>query len=442
MNEGDSISILKTFHDKLGHAVPREKSVRPHSIKPFLVFHFHVGIRLALRVLAPVLGLFFFIYYFLRWEFFAQLARIVFVEARPIESGLALSVLVFPAAASSAPRVLAGLGGWMRSLPADGRAQRRLASLSVFVSVLWALFILAFFAAFVLAGQGASVVVRVSGLLVLGWAAAGFLLPVENKVLSRVLLGLAGILAPSGEPALLAAACLLVISEDRLAGDLLVKKSGPTVREARSLRFISARIALRSLRFRLILLYLISISVLAASIPFLKNNRFSPAVASAALRTVSSLSLAAFFAFLSHFLGSRRPVWPWARSLPWSSRRKILQDSAFQFLLASPLFIVVGQKDPASGLAVACFSLFLAFRAAAAMREAGDSRLGPFGRVLGEGMILGLCLGLVSWSWVLILISTPVAVILAEKADRAQKAGRWEERHHLSAGDSQSWSDR
>ncbi len=420
----------------------RAKLVQPQSIKPFLIFHFHVGIRLALRVLAPVLGVFFFIYYFLRWEFFAQLARILFVEAGPIESGLTLALVALAASAPSAPRLLAGLGGWMRSLPADGRAQRRLASLSVFISGLPLLLILVFFAVAVLADRGTALVVRVSGLVILGWAAACFSLPVENRVLSRVFSGLAGILGPSGEPALLAGACFLVILADRFSGDLLAKKTRRPVHEGKNLRFLPWLIALRSLRFRLIPPYLVSMIVLAALVPFLKNNSFSPAVASAALRAVSSLSLAAFFALLSHFLALRRPIWPWARSLPWSSRRKILLDSLFLFLLASPLFIFVGQREPASGLAVACLSLLLALRASAAIREARASRLGPFGKVLGEGMILSLFLGLVSWSWVLILISTPGALILAERADRDEKAGCFEERHHLSAGDSLSWSDR
>jgi hypothetical protein len=419
-----------------------EKAARLHTAGPFLSFHFRVGVRLALKILAPVLGVFFFVYYFLRWEFFLRVALIVFAESGPVESGVILFALVLPAALSSSPRVLSGLGGWMRSLPAHGRVHRRLAALAVYISEFPVLFVLSIFAAFALKGQGTAIAVRLSGLFILGWAVAGFVLPVENGILFRIFSGLAGVMAASGEPGLLASALLFVLAADALSGDLLIKKAGKKLHESRRLRFFAARVALRSLRFRLILPYLAAIPVLAASILFLKNNRFSPEVASATLRAVSSLGLAVFFAFLSHLLRLRRPVWPWARSLPCSSRQKVLQDSAFQFLLAFPMFVFVGIMNPASAWAVVCGSLFLAFRAVTAMRETTDARLGAGGKIMGEGALLSLLLGLVPWSWALMLISTPAAVLFAERADRTQKAGRWEERRHLSAGDSMSWSDR
>jgi len=422
--------------------MPQGKSVRPHSITPFLCFHFQVGVRLALKILASVLGVFFFIYFMLRWEFFAQVAQIIFVEAGPLESGAILFVLVLPASLLISPRVLSGLGGWMRSLPAHGRWHRRLATLAVFIAELPVLFVLSFFAAMALQGRGMDVAVQILGLIMMGWAAAGFILPVEKRTFGRAFSGFAGILAPSGEPGLLAFAFFLVLAADGLSGDLLVKKGGKRVQESRRHHLFAARIAWRSLHFRLILPYLVSVPVLAASILFLKNNHFTQDVASASLRVWASLAITAFFAFLSHLLCLRRPIWPWARSLPWSSRRKVFQDAVFQLLLSLPLVVLVISLNPAAGLAVACGTLLLVLRSVAAMREAADTRLGAGGKIMGEGALISLLLGLVPWSWSLMLLSTPAAVLLAERAERAQKAGRWEERHHLSAGDSLSWSDR
>ena len=100
----------------------------------FLRFHLRVGARLAVRILAPVLAVIFFVFYILRPEFILALARALFVEGSLIESGLVGTLLLVGMARAVMPRITAGRAGWARSLPADGRALRALEVLSSVVA--------------------------------------------------------------------------------------------------------------------------------------------------------------------------------------------------------------------------------------------------------------------------------------------------------------------
>jgi hypothetical protein len=60
------------------------------------------------------------------------------------------------------------------------------------------------------------------------------------------------------------------------------------------------------------------------------------AVASGAARLGGGLAVAFLLSSLAARLATRRPVWPWARSLPVASHRRVAEDAAF---LAAPCLV-------------------------------------------------------------------------------------------------------
>ena len=117
------------------------------SIRAFFIFHLRVGIRLALRKLAPVLALIFAAYFIFRPEFFYELAA-GFVQAGFLMTGLLSTMISLSVAGMAASRICHGLDGWIRHLPANGLMHRRLAIFAIFIAQLPILLILAGFAIF------------------------------------------------------------------------------------------------------------------------------------------------------------------------------------------------------------------------------------------------------------------------------------------------------
>ena len=96
--------------------------------------------------------------------------------------------------------------------------------------------------------------------------------------------------------------------------------------------------------------------------------------------------------------------------------------------------------EPVAALAVLAMVPLLAVRATGAMRRAPERRTGASGEVLGEGLLLAAAVALLPWVSLLALLGTPLAVRAAAERERRQKVSRWQEIHHLAAGDPQSWS--
>jgi len=93
----------------------------------------------------------------------------------------------------------------------------------------------------------------------------------------------------------------------------------------------------------------------------------------------------------------RRPAWPWSRSLPWSSARRVGADALILGAHALPLVLLAAWIHPTALVALAILP-FLAVRAAGAMRRAPERRTGAAGEIVMEGALLAALVALLPWT--------------------------------------------
>ena len=407
----------------------------------FLRFHLRVGARLAGRILAPALATVLFLFYVLRPEFVLALARGLFIEGSPVESGLVGALLLLGMARAVVPRIAAGRAGWARSLPADGRVLRAMETLSSVVAEIPLLAVLGGLAWAVAGPRPAAL--RVAGLLV-GAAAAGLLyLQGPSPFKAKIWPAVACFLSFSGNGlVLLVAVAALILA---LVGPAVAAK--PRGRRQSRRRLPSALFffghSLRAVGFRLALGYLPASAVLAACRLFLANNELAADQAFAIALFGLTLGPAVFVGLEANALAARRPAWPWLRSLPLSAAARVRADALFLGFGALPLaaaglaFLGRPARDAAF---LAGPMAWIVIRGAGAMRGPGERRFGVVGLVFIEGAVLAAGVAVLPWiSWVL-AAATPLASIWARNAERRVKPTAWVERHHLSAGDPLSWS--
>ena len=414
-------------------------------VKPetaLFLFHLRVGARLALRALAPVLAACLFVYYVLRPEFTLELARILFLEGSLLESGAVGTLLLTGLARIVAPRIAAGGGGWIRSLPVGGGALRLSAVLSLVVAEAPLLAALGGLAWVVTGPYPASVATRIAGVIV-GAAAAGLAnLPSPAKPWTKILPVAACFLSFSGAAAVLGAAAALLALYMALPGQTAParKRRGPRA-SLPSTAFFQG-LALRAVRGRIILAYVLPVVVLGATKLFLTNNELSAGSAFAVSLFGLALGLTAFIGPAADVLAARRPAWPWLRSLPRSAAARVRDDAIFLALLALPVAggVAFLARPAREALYLAGPLAWFAVRGAGAMRESADRPFGVLGRIAVEGTILSLVLALLPWTAGLLAAATPVAFLIARNAERRLKPTRWAERHHSNAGDPLSWS--
>jgi hypothetical protein len=412
-------------------------------------FHLRVGARLALRILAPVLASFLFLFYVVGYEFALELAKILFVEGSLLESGLAGTLLLVGLARVVAPRIAAGGGGWARSLPVGGGAWRLSAVLSMLVAEAPLLAVLGGLAwAVTNPGPmpGAEHIVCVAPHiigLILGAAAADLAcLPTPAALWTKLLPVAACFLSFAGDTAVLVASALLLVLSAAIPDNGIGprKRRGPR-RSLPSAAF-SQGLSLRSVRGWIVLAYILPAIVLGASLLFLKNNDLHEGQTFALSLFGLTLSLSALIGTAANILAARRPAWPWLRSLPRSAAGRVRDDALFLALLALPLAGGLGLLGRPARDAIYLLGplAWLAIRGAGAMREADDRPFGVLGQVAVEGTILSLVLALLPWASFLLAAAAPAAFLLARNAERRLKPTRWSERHHSNAGDPLSWS--
>jgi hypothetical protein len=198
-------------------------------------------------------------------------------------------------------------------------------------------------------------------------------------------------------------------------------------------------ISWRALRLRLLLPYIYSSTVLGITALFLLNNIVDATLAGKAVRFGGALSITLFYGIVANTLATRRPPWPWARSLPWSARKRIFIDSFFLSFHTIPLLIAVALMNlPALWPLILGLPMFTLF-AARAMRRAQEDRMGALGKILLVGMLGALSISLLPFVSLFFFALTPLVLKYAEKEERRQKVSRWLELNHLAAGDSLSW---
>jgi hypothetical protein len=442
----------------------------PSQLAVLLRFHLGIGARLAGRVALPALVCAVAAAMFLGPDFVKDLSFALFGPRAGVSGALLALGAALAVAAVAARRVSTGLCGWLRHLPVAAATHRRAAIAAILVAELPLLLLLAAAAGLALparAAAGAAAAAPLAGLPVVGLAAAFATLRVRRRVAVVLLALVAGLLAGSGSWWTLAVALSLLAAADRVAGRLspvraaaasprrrapareAVRTPPPRAPAARcetdrrrapaaGTLAATARIAWRALGWRLAQAYcLASLAWLAAAL-FIANNRLEPPYPARAGLLGGAVAVALLLAALARTLAVRRPAWPWARSLPWSARRRVGEDAALLGALCLPWVALTAWLAPAAALPLAGFIPLLAVRAAGAARRGPESRRGPAGEVLSEGLLLAGLLALLPWAAPALLAAVPWAVAAAAARERRQDIGRWQPRHHLAVGDPQA----
>ena len=199
------------------------------------------------------------------------------------------------------------------------------------------------------------------------------------------------------------------------------------------------RTAWRAVRWRVLRAYGAALAALGATALFASNNPMPGPLLSATVRFGGAFAGALFMAILAQQLAVRRPVWPWARSLPHSSGQRILSDALILCLAAVPLLVCASLVDITGALTSLSAMPLLSVRAAGHMRRLPERKTGS-SVVLVEGFAIAAALALFSWSSLVWLAGVPAAFGAARRLETRQKVTRWLELHHTAAGDPMSWS--
>ncbi|MES1241575.1 MAG: hypothetical protein ABUT39_08140 [Acidobacteriota bacterium] len=412
------------------------------AFSPLLRFHLRVGARLALRVMVPVFASAAGGMMLLGIDFINSLSVTLFGARGKAGSGLPIAFVCLGVAGVAAPRVCRGIDGWLRHLPATGLDHRRAAQLAI-AAAQGSILALLVFLVIAAARNGGDPWPSFTGLLVAAPAAALAAMPVE-RFAARPLALAAAFLPFSGGWLPVAGGAALLFVADLVAGPL--RRSRAAVELPRSARrgtgqWLEARIAWRALGGSLFGACLTALLPLGAAALFVRNNELADIHVRLGALLGGGCAVVFLLAGLAESLAVRRPAWPWSRSLPWTASRRVLFDALFLGAHALPLVLLTAWIEPVAALAVLAEIPLLAVRSAGAVRRAPERRTGASGEIFLEGLLLAAAVALLPWVSLLALLGAPPAVRAAAEREREQKVSRWQEIHHLAAGDPQSWSN-
>jgi hypothetical protein len=406
-----------------------------------LRFHLRVGARLALRVMVPVFASAAGGLMLLGIDFINSLSVTLFGAHGKAGSGIPIAFVCLGVAWVAAPRVCRGIDGWLRHLPATGLAHRRAALLAI-AAAQGSILALLVFLVIAAARNGGDPWPSFLGLLVAAPAAALAAMPVERFAARPLALAAAFLPFSGGWLPVIGGAALLLLA-DRIAGPL--RKARAAVELPRSARrgtgeWLEARIAWRALGGSLAGAFLTALLPLGAAALFVRNNELPGIYIRLGALLGGGCAVVFLLSGMAESLAVRRPAWPWSRSLPWTASRRILFDALFLGAHALPLILLTAWIEPVAALAVLAQVPLMAVRSAGAVRRAPERRTGASGEILMEGLFLAAAVALLPWVSLIALLGSPLAVRAAAERERRQKVSRWQEIHHLAAGDPQSWS--
>ena len=357
---------------------------------------------------------------------------------------IGLAAIAIGLARDAVPRLTLGLGGWTRSLPVTGDQHRRsvvyglpIIQLPLAVAALLAAVLTVFAYHVPLAWP------KLVGMPVALIAAGAAAVPARRGLLTSPLFGIAALLAALGRWDALGASLALFVIADLSAGALRFAAHRTAVTAPAtpgSLRMF--RFTWRALGWRLLAPAPMPALALAAAWFYSRNNELNAVDTSFVARLWSIIAIALYVGAVGDTVVSRRPTWPWIRSLPWSSRDRALDDA---IAIGAPALVVV--------LAVAVVDLRTVVIALAAtpplsalavwLLHGARRRLS---RVSGPMIVVGAALGTAvafsPWVSVLALATTPLLLRGAARRDQREIVTGWKELHHDAAGDPLAWSAR
>lgn len=401
-----------------------------------------MGVRLAAKILAPLIAVFFAALYIFKIEFFVVLARALFVDSHFIVSGLVYSAITICTSRVISPRIFLGMNGWIRHLPVKSLVNRRLALISILIAQVPVLLSLSLPSLLLSNSLGVNPAVYLFGLPVLGLASALFVLPVQNSVFLKPFVLMACLLSASGNWLMLIAGTILFLVCESLTGPVLASKKQQRFALGRNRVGLNFIIAMRAVKWRMGFPYIFSIIILGLTRLFVQNNDLSSELEGKIHLFGAACCAVVMCAYLAHVLVVRRPPWPWSRSLPWSCRQRVLKDAGYLAMSLTPLLLMAFVMKQRTILPLLLSLPALCFLSSWTMGRSFELRTGAYGTIVTYGLIGAFILCLIPLVSIVFIILSPILLSMAVKQERLLKVSLWLERHHLAAGDSMSWSQK
>jgi len=357
---------------------------------------------------------------------------------------IGLAVIALGLARDAVPRLTLGLGGWTRSLSASGVDHRRAVMLGL--PIIQLPLAAAVIVAAVLTRAAYHTPLSLPKLLgapLAFVAAGGAFIPSRRGIVSAPMFVAATLLATLGRWPTFVLSLVLFVAADVCAGPLRFRGSRvavPTPGVPGSLRMY--RFTWRAIGWRLAAPLPMPALALAAAWFYTRNNELAGAELGFVARLWSIIALVLYVGAVADLVVTRRPTWPWIRSLPWSSTARTIDDV---IALGAPAVIVAlaaGIVEPASVVAALAALPPVAALAALLLHGARRRLTRVSGPLLVAGALLATAVAFAPWVAAVALAATPLIVRVAAGRDRATITTGWKELHHEAAGDSLAWSDR
>ena len=349
--------------------------------------------------------------------------------------GLGFAGLGMTLATQAGPALRLGMGGWLRSLPVSSTEHRRAMAVALVVVQLPLVMIVAASVGAAIAGFREPIApVRVAGLLTAVLLAGAVGVPVTRSRLARPIAMVGSLTALLGWAGI-AASLSLGFIWDRFAGPVAVPRDHATGWDQQPRR-LQVTIAWRALGVRMLTVMVVPLVCCGAALAYRINNDLTVAQAGPVTRGLILMAAVLSLAGMADLLVTRRPAWPWARSLPVGSRARVLDDAITAALPTGPtLLIALGLDWRAGCVAIAAVPAF-ALLATGAMRRA-PSRLS---RASGEFLVTGTILALAITWWPSLTMAALAGIPLfwwhAARADQRLVVTQWQSLHHHAGGDS------
>jgi len=350
---------------------------------------------------------------------------------------LSLAMASLALAAWATRKLAYGVSAWIRHLPAGEDAHRRAILAGLVMAQLPVVFLFAVLGVVAALSRIPVDGARVFGIVVMVLGAAHLTLPCSNRVVAAFAGLIAISVALTAEATLMGVGLAAFFVADRWGGPVYVSRH---VRRSWSERrpprtgALPLLITWRAIRHRWLVGYVLSAVVLAINALFVRNNDLSPQLAALATRFGGGLALLAALTFLGKLISTSRPPWAWARALPWSSFRRVADDTAFLVTSALPLLATIAFIDTSAVITVSLALPYMAARLAAAVRyPVNDLTLAELFLVIG---LLAL-FPLTAFACVLL---TPFALSHASRKERQTRPSHFESMSASGRGDTQSWS--
>jgi hypothetical protein len=354
---------------------------------------------------------------------------------------IGLVAIAYGLAREAVPRLTLGLGGWTRSLPVDGVQHRR--------GVMYGLPIVQIPLA--TAVMLAALLTVVGYHMPLSWpkligaplalyAACGAAVPARRWIVSTPCFGASAILAALGHWSTLGAAVALFVIGDRIAGALRFSAARTGLAPATPGALRMYRFTWRAVGWRLLAPAPVAVLAIAAAWFYTHNNALAPADVAFVARLWSVIALALYIGGLGDVVASRRPLWPWIRSLPWSSAQRAVDDAIVVGAPALGVALAIAIVDPQTVVIALAILPPLAGLGVVLLRGARRRLTRVSGRMIVIGILLGTAVAFAPWLAVIVLGTTPLLLRYAAHLDRREVVTGWKELHHDAAGDSLAWS--